>query len=80
MGRAALPLAAFLLALPAGAAGASWAELCAANAERGAIAFCAEGPLWVNEAERSDEAYAAELKAMLDRALERAFAIADGKN
>jgi lysophospholipid acyltransferase (LPLAT)-like uncharacterized protein len=43
------------------------------------IAFCAEGPLWVTDAETSDEDYAAQLKLMLDRALERAFAIADGK-
>lgn len=43
------------------------------------IAFCAEPPLWVTDPAVSDEAYAAALKPMLDRALERAFAIADGK-
>lgn len=41
------------------------------------IAFCAEEPLWVTDPERTDEDYAATLKPMLDRALERAFAIAD---
>ena len=41
------------------------------------IAFAAEGPLWMTDAAVSDEAYAAQLKGMLDRALERALAIAD---
>jgi len=41
------------------------------------IAFVAEGPLWMTDEAVSDEAYAARLKEMLDRALERAFAIAD---
>lgn len=41
MARAALLLAAALLAPPAGAAGASWSELCAANAGHGGIADCA---------------------------------------
>lgn len=43
------------------------------------IAFAVEGPLWVNDYAQSDEDYALELKAMLDRALERAFALADGR-
>ena len=43
------------------------------------IAFVAEGPIWMTDKAVSDEAYAAELKAALDRVLERAFAIADGK-
>lgn len=41
------------------------------------IAFVAEGPLLLTDETVSDEEYAAKLKAMLDRALERAFAIAD---
>jgi lysophospholipid acyltransferase (LPLAT)-like uncharacterized protein len=41
------------------------------------IAFAAEGPLSVTDKGVSDEAYAAQLKTMLDRALERAFKIAD---
>lgn len=41
------------------------------------IAFAAEGPLSMTDETVSDEAYAAELKAMLDRALKRAFTIAD---
>ena len=41
------------------------------------IAFAAEGPISMTDANVSDEAYAAQLKQMLDRALERAFAIAD---
>ncbi len=43
------------------------------------VAFAAEGPLWMTDAARSDESYEADLRGMLDRALERAFAIADGK-
>jgi lysophospholipid acyltransferase (LPLAT)-like uncharacterized protein len=42
------------------------------------VAFVAEGPLWMTDAERSDESYADELRGMLDSALERAFTIADG--
>lgn len=41
------------------------------------IGFAAEGPLWMTDEAVSDEAYAARLKQMLDRALARAFAIAD---
>ncbi|MHB1103389.1 MAG: lysophospholipid acyltransferase family protein [Devosia sp.] len=41
------------------------------------IAFAAEGPLWMTDEKVTNEAYAAQLKGMLDRALERAFAIAD---
>lgn len=43
------------------------------------VAFVVDGPLLMTDETVSDEAYAAELKALLDRALERAFAIADGK-
>ena len=43
------------------------------------IAFCAEGPLWVEDEAKSDEAYAADLKLMLDGVLERAFGLADGR-
>ena len=42
------------------------------------IAFAVEGPLVMTDPAVSDEEYAAQLKALLDRALERAFAIADG--
>lgn len=41
------------------------------------IGYVVRGPLWVTDAGRDDEAYAADLKALLDEALERAFAIAD---
>jgi lysophospholipid acyltransferase (LPLAT)-like uncharacterized protein len=44
------------------------------------IAFVVEGPLWVTDEGRSDEDYAADLKLMLDRVLERSFALADGKD
>lgn len=43
------------------------------------IAFVAEGPFWMTDAGRTDEEYAGELKAALDRVLERSFAIADGR-
>lgn len=43
------------------------------------IAFALEGPLWVTDDTRSDDDYAAELKAMLDRVLERSFVLADSK-
>lgn len=43
------------------------------------IAFAVEGPITMTDPAVSDEAYGAELKMMLDRALERAFAIADGR-
>lgn len=42
------------------------------------IAFAVEGPVVMTDPAISDEAYAAELKGMLDRALARALAIADG--
>jgi len=41
------------------------------------IAFVAEGPITMTDAAVSDEAYAAQLKELLDRALGRAFGIAD---
>lgn len=44
------------------------------------IAFCAEGPLLMTDPAVSDEAYAAQLAAALDRVLARAFAVADGKD
>jgi lysophospholipid acyltransferase (LPLAT)-like uncharacterized protein len=43
------------------------------------IAFAVEGPLVMTDDAVSDEEYAAQLKVLLDRALERAFAIADGQ-
>lgn len=43
------------------------------------VAFAVEGPLVMTDPAVSDDDYAAQLKVLLDRALERAFAIADGK-
>lgn len=43
------------------------------------IAFAVEGPLVLDDPAVSDEEYAARLKVLLDRALERAFALADSK-
>ncbi|HWA19117.1 MAG TPA: DUF374 domain-containing protein [Devosia sp.] len=43
------------------------------------IAFACEGPFHMTDEAVSDEAYAAELKTSLDRVLEKAFAMADGK-
>lgn len=43
------------------------------------IAFAAEGPLVMTDPAVRDEDYAMQLKVLLDRALERAFAIADEK-
>jgi lysophospholipid acyltransferase (LPLAT)-like uncharacterized protein len=43
------------------------------------IAFTCEGPFHMTDEAVSDEAYAAELKASLDRVLEKAFAVADGR-
>ncbi|MGV3492093.1 MAG: lysophospholipid acyltransferase family protein [Devosia sp.] len=43
------------------------------------IAFACEGPFYMNDAEVSDEAYAAQLAASLDRVLAKAFDMADGK-
>ena len=43
------------------------------------IAFAVEGPLVMTDPAVSDEDYAAQLEVLLDRALERAFRIADGK-
>lgn len=40
------------------------------------IVFAVEGPLTMSDQNVSDEDYAAQLKGMLDRALERAFALA----
>jgi lysophospholipid acyltransferase (LPLAT)-like uncharacterized protein len=42
------------------------------------VVFAGEGPLWMTDTERSDESYAEELRVMLDRALARAFALAEG--
>lgn len=43
------------------------------------IAFACEGPLYMTDANVSDEAYAEELRQRLDRVLAKAFAMADGK-
>jgi lysophospholipid acyltransferase (LPLAT)-like uncharacterized protein len=43
------------------------------------IAFACEGPFHMTDEAVSDEAYAADLKASLDRVLAKAFAMADGK-
>lgn len=43
------------------------------------VAFAVEGPLTMTDKSVSDEEYASRLKVLLDRALERAFAIADRK-
>jgi lysophospholipid acyltransferase (LPLAT)-like uncharacterized protein len=43
------------------------------------IAFACEGPFYMTDAAVSDEAYATELAASLDRVLAKAFAVADGR-
>jgi lysophospholipid acyltransferase (LPLAT)-like uncharacterized protein len=43
------------------------------------VGYAWEEPIWVNEPSRSDEDYAAEISARLDRALERALSLSDGK-
>ena len=43
------------------------------------IAFACEGPVYMTDAAVTDEAYAADLAARLDRVLAKAFAMADGK-
>lgn len=43
------------------------------------IAFACEGPFYMTDPQVADEAYAGQLAASLDRVLEKAFAMADGK-
>lgn len=43
------------------------------------IAFACEGPVYMTDPAISDEAYAADLARSLDRVLDKAFAMADGK-
>ena len=43
------------------------------------IGFACEGPFYMTDAAVSDEAYAAELSKSLDRVLQKAFDLADGK-
>lgn len=43
------------------------------------IAFACEGPIYMTDADVSDESYAADLKVRLDRVLAKAFAMADGR-
>jgi hypothetical protein len=43
------------------------------------IAFACEGPVYMTDSAISDEQYAAELAKSLDRVLQKAFDMADGK-
>jgi hypothetical protein len=43
------------------------------------IAFACEGPVYMTDPDVTDDAYAAELAKSLDRVLQKAFDLADGK-